>query len=175
MGYEFTPALTQVFVGQDEERTLIRIMGRATHKICPALKRFISERIRVGCIRFEIDLGACPSLDSTFLGLIAGVALQVRDSALGKGSVALWRVNAQCRHALVTLGIDRLVFASWQPVNSELSWEATLIPLAIPQVSRAEWANSIVENHQVLSSHDARNAARFMDVLSSLQRDLHHR
>ena len=54
---------------------VIRIEGRASFQNSASLQQFLSEMRRQGRSRFVMDFQACTSMDSTFLGVLAGAAL----------------------------------------------------------------------------------------------------
>ena len=61
-----TPA--QVHARVADGLVSIRIAGRATCRLGPALRDFVQRAGDDGLRRFEVDLGACEYMDSTFIG-----------------------------------------------------------------------------------------------------------
>src|SRR3954464_4465114 len=57
---------------------VVRIDGRASFMNSGGLKDFFTEMIRQGKRRFVMDFRLCASMDSTFLGVVAGAAIELR-------------------------------------------------------------------------------------------------
>src|SRR3954465_2211255 len=85
----------------------IRIEGRASFANSGSLKDFVAEMMRQGKSRFVIDFAACTSMDSTFLGVLAGVALGLRRQQ-PPGSLTLARVGERNLELIRNLGLHRL-------------------------------------------------------------------
>lgn len=144
----------------------VRIEGRASFANSGSLKDFIAEMIRQGKRRFVIDFAACTSMDSTFLGVLAGIALTLRrqDPA---GSLTLARVGERNLELIRNLGLHRLatVDAGSFPMNFSGGTQA----LDSQARSELESAKLVLEAHENLVNADATNAAKFQDVLAFLR------
>ncbi|HKB57390.1 MAG TPA: STAS domain-containing protein, partial [Lacunisphaera sp.] len=57
---------------------IVRIDGRASFTNSGGLKDFFNEMFKHGKKRFVVDFQLCTSMDSTFLGVLAGAALELR-------------------------------------------------------------------------------------------------
>ncbi|HEY9249325.1 MAG TPA: STAS domain-containing protein, partial [Rariglobus sp.] len=86
----------------------IRIEGRASFQNSACLNDFFSELIGQGKTRFMMDFLNCTSMDSTFLGVLAGVALQLRKQT-PSGSLVLCRMGARNLELVRNLGLHRLL------------------------------------------------------------------
>src|SRR5450756_2054307 len=71
---------------------VVRIEGRACFQNSACLKDFIAELVRQGKTRFVLDFQHCASMDSTFLGVLAGAAIELKKST-PTGSLVLARVG----------------------------------------------------------------------------------
>ena len=69
---------------------VVRIEGRASFLNSACLRDFVNQMLKAGKNRFVIDFLRCTSMDSTFLGVLAGFALELRKS---KGSLVLTRMG----------------------------------------------------------------------------------
>ena len=87
---------------------LVRIEGRACFQNSSSLKDFVSEMIRQGRRRFVFDFLKCASMDSTFLGVLAGSALELRKQQ-PPGSLVLARVGQRNSELIRNLGLHRLL------------------------------------------------------------------
>jgi hypothetical protein len=59
---------------------VVRIEGRASFLNSACLRDFVNQMLKSGKNRFVIDFLRCTSMDSTFLGVLAGFALELRKS-----------------------------------------------------------------------------------------------
>src|SRR3954469_4232932 len=71
---------------------VVRIDGRASFQNSTCLRDFITEMLARGKTRFVLDFQHCASMDSTFLGVLAGAAIELKKSAPG-GSIVVTRVG----------------------------------------------------------------------------------
>src|SRR5579871_806860 len=96
-----------IFVACANNSVLIRVVGRGTFQNGQPLRRFALEKIDEGCDEFFLDLGQCQTMDSTFLGVLAGIGLRLRqDKRLS--TVHIISISPRNEELLQTLGLDRL-------------------------------------------------------------------
>jgi len=159
-------AASVFLVNAGTDPVIVRIQGRACFTNSGGLKDFLAEMIRLGRSRFVLDFSACTGMDSTFLGILAGTALQLRRLA-PPGGLTLARVGERNLELIRNLGLHRLAVV-----------DAGAAPLAFPGADQAladrrrdelEQAKLVLEAHENLVETDAGNAARFQDVLSFLR------
>lgn len=145
---------------------VVRIEGRASFQNSACLKDFFGEMLRRGKTRFVVDFQRCASMDSTFLGVLAGAALELKK--LPAGSLVLSRVGARNLELIRNLGLHRLlVVDAGEPAKT---LEATgTTPLASCERSDVETARMVLEAHENLVSADEANRTRFQDVLAFLR------
>ena len=73
------PAAKSVFlVDAFSDPVVVRVSGRACFQNSACLRDFVTEILRQGKSRFVLDFEKCESMDSTFLGVLAGVALDLK-------------------------------------------------------------------------------------------------
>src|SRR5258708_7541753 len=87
---------------------VVRIEGRASFQNSPCLNDFMTAMLRQGKIRFVFDFTNCLSMDSTFLGVLAGAALELKKIA-PTGSLVLARVGQRNLELIRNLGLHRLL------------------------------------------------------------------
>lgn len=145
---------------------VVRIEGRASFANSGSLKDFVAEMIRQGKTRFVIDFAACTSMDSTFLGVVAGAALELRRQT-PPGTLTLARVGERNLELIRNLGLHRLaiVDAGAFPMDFKGGTQA----LDTKAKNEIESARLVLEAHENLVNADAANAARFQDVLAFLR------
>src|SRR6187399_2851390 len=56
----------------------LKIQGRATYLNCGPLNDFFTQIVKKNKANIMIDFEECTGMDSTFLGLLVGVALELR-------------------------------------------------------------------------------------------------
>lgn len=146
---------------------LIRIQGRACFQNSACLKDFVAEMLRQGKQRMVIDFQQCASMDSTFLGVLAGTALEMR-RLQPPGSLVLARMSPRNLELVRNLGLHRLLTVDAD--ESKLGFGRADKPLACTS-SRSELENArlVLDAHENLVAADASNQAKFQDVLAFLR------
>lgn len=146
---------------------VVRIEGRACFQNSASLRDFLSGMIRQGRRRIVLDFQHCASMDSTFLGVLAGAALQLRTAAPADGSLVLARVGQRNLELIRNLGLHRLLTVDAGGFN--LSFKAGDAPLPGAQRSELESARLVLEAHENLVTADEGNRSKFQDVLAFLK------
>ena len=144
----------------------IRIDGRASFQNSTCLNEFFSSMIARGSIRFVIDFSHCTSMDSTFLGVMAGVALQLRKHKPA-GSLVLCRLGERNLELVRNLGLHRLLTVDTETVAMNLA-SGTALPCQ-PDKDELESARMVLAAHENLVEADENNRAKFEDVLTFLK------
>ena len=160
------PAKPTFLVDAYADPVLVRIEGRASFANSGGLKDFFTEMTRQGKTHFVVDFQQCASMDSTFLGVLAGAAIELRRKA-PPGTLTLTRVGERNLELIRNLGLHRLttVDAGAFPMNFAGGAQA----LDNKAKTEIESARLVLEAHENLISADANNAAKFQDVLAFLR------
>ena len=158
----------QIFVRTFDEKVCIRVQGRATHLHAAPFQTFAREMLSQGHDAFEIDLGPCTSMDSTFLGVLVGLSIKLEKA--GRPKPCLFRASPTTYELFKTLGVERF-FELNGPGQLMNGAPVELQQLERPACTQAEWANTVINAHQLLVEVDDRNGPRFQDLLTSLKRD----
>ena len=162
-----------LFAGGAKRVVRIAVRGPGNFALGPLLKQFAALAIEEGCRRLVLDLRECSAVDSTFLGVMAGLA--GRMNRQGGSRMDVIRVSEKLRDTLSTLGLDRLMaLHSSAPDDLAFLPEGTdgLQPLRPkPPPGRGETRRTMIEAHESLSELSEANARRFKDVLEFLRRD----
>lgn len=161
------PAKPVFLVDAYADPVVVRIDGRASFLNSAALKDFFATMLGQGKTRFVVDFKGCASMDSTFLGVLAGAAIQLRRLD-PPGSLTLVRVGERNLELIRNLGLHRL--ATVDP-GGELAGGVVsgLDPKALGEV---ESARMVLEAHENLVAADPDNATKFQDVLAFLRNRL---
>lgn len=145
---------------------VIRVGGRACFQNSACMRDFVTEMLRQGRTRFVVDFMHCTSMDSTFLGVLAGIALELKKRP-GGGSIVLARMGPRNLELVRNLGLHRLltVDAGDVPMNFDQPQKA----LNCGPQTEVDQARLVLEAHENLVSADEANRAKFQDVLLFLK------
>ena len=162
----------------------VRILGRGTFQNGPPLYRFALEMIKRGHWQFIIDLGQCQGMDSTFLGMLAGIGLCLHEGGRN-GTVRITAISDRNMDLLQTLGLDRLFEVNARgsgranrPVPADAEFDklpGTDIAELPKQLDKYEAADLMLEAHDNLIQVDQRNAERFVDLTRFLREKIESR
>ena len=145
---------------------LIRIQGRASFANSGSLLEFIGEMIGQGRRRFVVDFSGCTGMDSTFLGVLAGLALDLRKSD-PKGTVVFCRLGDRNLELIRNLGLHRL--ATVDMGDDLIAPEGATESLESTKKDEVETARICLEAHENLVEVDQANQEKFQDVLVFLK------
>ena len=152
---------------------VVRIDGRACFQNSGCLRDFITGMIAQGKERFVIDFHHCTSIDSTFLGVLAGAALALRAATGGRGRLGLARVGQRNLELVRNLGLHRLMIVD----SGDFQMNFDKCDRALTQEQQDELASArmVLEAHESLVSVDESNRSKFQDVLSFLKNRVDHK
>lgn len=151
----------------------LKVGGRGSFKMGPALKEFASTAMeRHGCTRFVLDLGDCCGMDSTFMGVVAGLALRLRREK--SGEVAMINMTPKTLSLVQTLGLDRLINlvpAAAGATAGAAADAAAMASLDTHSASRLSSVQTMLDAHRELAALSPENEERFRDVIDYLSQD----
>jgi anti-sigma B factor antagonist len=157
-----------------EHTAFVKIPGRANFTSSVDFKTLVTELRAQGVDHYVLDLGECVTMDSTFLGVLAGIALRhvdgkQRDDA-EKLHLDLLNPNARIADLLDNLGVMNLFTITHQKNPCTAIFE----PLNNnhPEPTREEMSQTCLEAHQVLMKINPDNIPKFKDVTQFLAEDL---
>lgn len=153
-------------VDASSDPVAVRIDGRASFQNSSALNDFFKEVIASGKTRFVMDFAGCTSMDSTFLGVLAGLALQLRKQN-PPGSLVLCRLAARNLELVNNLGLHRLLTVDTQTTDLQVNPSAALE--VVPEKDEVASARMVLAAHENLVAADEANRAKFQDVLAFLK------
>ena len=157
----------------NEKQCCVRVQGRGSFKVSSNLKIFLENAVKEKRAReVLIDLRECIGMDSTFMGVLAGLA-----GRLGKSGVDFRLINLDKKnlHLLRTLGIDRVL--KYQMLDdaeapSVCSHAGDAMDLSEPEEDRLGTAETMLTAHQALADLNDENVGRFQNVISFLEQDV---
>jgi len=168
-----------ISVGCTDNRVYVRIVGRGTFQNSQALRRFALHEIDQGLQQFVVDLSHCQGMDSTFLGVLAGIGLRLRNQP-GPAAIHIVNISPRSLDLLHTLGLNRLFILSSiaPPPLSEADYhllpDTDLTQLAHP-VDKDETAELMIEAHDNLVRADECNAPKFRELIRFLREAIERR
>jgi anti-sigma B factor antagonist len=177
--------MSKILVARSADLGFVKVVGRGSFQNSGCLKAFYQQLLKEGVSRFVVDLDACTYLDSTFLGILLGLGLKLKEA--GNGLLHILNANPRNLELLRNLGLDRLIHIEGAgdlgggtgsngsgAVPSLLNGmkEEHMEEMPCPVPTRAEAAPTILEAHENLMEFDPRNVPKFKDVVEFLREDL---
>ncbi|HEY2343119.1 MAG TPA: STAS domain-containing protein [Chthoniobacteraceae bacterium] len=160
---------SSILVGTAAKTVWVRVEGKGSFLNSTGLKDFSTEMINRGYREFAVDLKACPVMDSTFMGTLAGIALRLRE--FGQGQLAVVNLNERNRNLLSNLGLDQLFRIGNSPAAPATTNATEALESGV--TDKVTQAQTMLEAHENCVTANPENAAKFKDVLDYLKQDLH--
>lgn len=166
---------SQILAATADQCTLVMVAGAATFRLAPAFKQATQAARLAGSALIVVDMAACDSMDSTFMGAIASFGFAFQKSASSR--FVLINLGANAAALLKGLGVDRILKiypAGTLPAGlSDLSALArNLRPVEVAAPGAHDLAALMYDAHETLARVDPENLQRFKDVLAFLREDL---
>ncbi len=161
------PAKPVYLVDAYGDPVVVRLEGRACHANSASLRDFFTQMVGQGKTRFVMDFQNCTSMDSTFLGVLAGAALELRKRQ-PPGSLVLCRLAHRNLELLRNLGLHRLLTVDAGEFPMDFGPDVTALNPA-PDRGELENARLVLAAHENLVATDPANQSKFQDVLAFLR------
>jgi anti-anti-sigma regulatory factor len=159
-----TPAQSSISVWVGEQVVWIKVLGWANLKISVDFKRLVQSLFEKGYEIFRLDLTACKLMDSTFLGVLAGLGQRL------PARIQLLNPNARIMDILANLGVEHLFEVQQDTSPGADEYHVTSITDFSP--SQTELARISLEAHQCLLRESPGNIPKFKEVTQFLEEDL---
>ncbi len=158
------PQQPTFLVSAHTDPVAIRIQGKANYLNCGNFRDFVDGMLAKGHSRFVFDLEACRGMDSTFLGILAGLAIELRDQQ-PNGTLLLCNLSSNISELLNNLGLDTLL-----SIDSDLCRNCDA-DTEFTQLNNQEIAEAreVLKAHENLIAANQDNEAQFEDVISFLR------
>jgi anti-sigma B factor antagonist len=162
-----SPIFTKLF----DSYIWIRPEGRGTFLESSIIKALVENSVENGVHNFVIDLEACPGMDSTFMGMLAGLGIGFRKSK--KGEISIVGTTEKTKSSLKELGLQYLMAIEptdgpWIEKIEEVRGDLVLLD----QKSEIDKEAHVLEAHEDLCIADEGNLNRFRTVLDMLGSDM---
>jgi len=165
-------AVPELSVCVEDKNAWVKIAGRACFNSSVDFKSLLNGLSQKGFSRFVIDLTDCPLMDSTFLGVLAGLGLKFDGAPNGEPHPIIELLNPKPRimDLLENLGASHL----FKVTNCQETANGHLEPVevAATHADRKEISRTCLEAHQTLMKINPANVSKFKDVTQFLAEDL---
>jgi anti-sigma B factor antagonist len=166
---------TTIFYGKFENYSLIRVVGKGSFLISSHVKECAEESLKFGENRIVIDLECCSGMDSTFMGMLAGLAIKLENKEGGR-RLEIAASGDKNRASLEDLGLDALLDIDL----SESIWRTEInsqrLTLSVWESGQSKTGKScavhVLESHKILSTSCDANAQKFEGVIQTLEKEL---
>ncbi|HPS03324.1 MAG TPA: hypothetical protein PLA90_17430 [Candidatus Sumerlaeota bacterium] len=157
-----------------DDVVVVRVIGRGDHRLSLALKTLGDQFKRPNYSpRFLFDIRDCTALDSTFMGILAALALHQKSSRQER--TVLVNANPTTERQLTTLGLNYLLDIRAGGANGILQTPVQFQNAETAATeSRFQQIVHMIEAHQTLVDISSGNEVLFRHVLDSLQESAEH-
>ncbi len=167
-------AQNAIFVGHYAGFIWIRAEGKGSFLQSPALKECAETLMSETHRSLVVDLEDCSGMDSTFMGTLAGLAINI--SKKFGGAVHVVAAGERNQRSLEDLGLDFLLKINepempWSDHLDEARSSLRACESSRPAAIRTR-AEHILDAHRKLSGLNEGNTRKFEGVLSVLQAEL---
>jgi len=152
-------------VAVESESAHVRVHGKGSFKNSPALKQFGVAMMERGCRRLVVEMDDCVGMDSTFMGVLAGLAILYRKN---EGDVALRNMSDKNCSLVETLGLSHLIRVE-KGEGANLRKKTSRLDLVADKRVLAE---TMLEAHETLAGAVPGNVTKFKDVLAYLRENV---
>lgn len=159
--------LDRIEVSRSQDVVLVRVIGLARLANAMIFEEFCADMIERHFKYFIIDLAQCRGMDSTFMGILVGLAQTTFENH--ETHVCLINASRYCRGQLETLGLEQIV-------------RIVDVPIQLPKVagfrledlpcSDEERLSIVQRAHENLVKLDQRNAKELGSFLATLKEEL---
>ena len=151
----------------------VKVEGKGSFLNSENLKEFAHEMLDRGYREFVVDLANCSTMDSTFMGTMARLALSLRE--LGSRHLHIVHCGSRNRQLLSGVGLDRIfdIEANGDSPPECSPLKQTLVARS-PEERKKTQTKTMLEAHETLCEIAPENTLRFKDVLDFLRQELHY-
>lgn len=157
-----------------EHTAFVKVAGRANFTASVPFRSLILELNDRGVSLFILDLSGCTTMDSTFLGVLAGLALRQEDLKQLNGTpeefaIELLNPSERITELLENLGVGHLFKVRQEEHPCTQIFETVA---ATSEISKLEQTRTCLEAHELLMKIDPRNVPKFKDVAQFMAEDV---
>lgn len=161
-----------MFVSILDRVVWVKVAGRANFTASVDFKALIHGLNREGFTRFVFDLSDCLTMDSTFLGVLAGFGAALSRPTLAPDGACVQLLNPSPRIADLIENLGIAQYFSTVRQGTPAAGEFQPVPAGGTAPSKEEISRTCLEAHQTLMELNPDNVAKFKDVAKFLAEDL---
>jgi anti-sigma B factor antagonist len=169
-----TCSSAKLLVFVSDKLACIKIQGRADFTSSIDFKTLLDELIHKQYLCFILDLTDCVLMDSTFLGVLTGFGLQLKDSHVNgvqRQGIELLNPNSRVSDLLENLGVIHLFHVVTGPAPESLQPASEQNAPSV-KPTREQVTRNCLEAHRILMAIDPANVSKFKEVALFLGEDL---
>ena len=148
------------------ENAFVRVFQKASFLNCAPLRSFFEECMVVGRRNYVVDFQECSSMDSTFLGILVGLAMKLRKFE-DDGRLTLINLQGRNLETVQNLGIHKIADVNPDDLSSD---DRDLDDLENKEDRDSVGSETICQAHKTLMELNERNSKMFCDVVNFLER-----
>ncbi len=149
------------------DRYTVKAIGRATFECVDPLRDLAKTLDTVKFKQIDIDLADCQGMDSTYMGVLAMMALRAKKI---NAEISIYNASELNRNSLFGLGLKRLFQFKDGPVTMEEQKSAESSDAS--PTDKITQATTVLEAHKTLMAVDQGNVEKFEKVVDFVQKDL---
>lgn len=163
------PKQPTFLVSAYSEPVVVRINGKANYMNCNNFREFMEKMVKDGKSRFALDFAECKGMDSTFLGILAGTALELRRQD-PPGVLLICNLSERNHELICNLGLQSLLSIDAElPEGKCPPCEDSAKEFSELENKEVSDARNVLNAHQNLVKADEGNASKFQDVIAFLK------
>lgn len=151
------------------ETLFVRVLGRGSFKVAAPLKQYIADICAKQPVQLiALDLKECIGMDSTFMGVLAGLSGRLKKTGQTLELINLSEKNA---NLLSTLGVAQILDFYSNDHGHDIPEQADE-SLPTDQATKKEMAETALQAHENLVQISEENKPRFKRVIELLREDV---
>ena len=151
-------------VGRAGSTVVVNVRGRGTLGNSHPLETCLTSALDAAAEDVVMDLAECTHLDSTFMGVMAGMSQRLQDA--GKGALRVANPSDSTLGTMRRVGLMRVVDLTDGAAPAP---EVAAMELAPTDLSKLDRGRHMLDAHRELSAMSDANAAEFGQLIHTLE------
>ena len=164
-----TKTASALCVAVVEHTAFIKVPGRANYASSIDLKNVVGELRQRGFAEFVLDLRECMTMDSTFLGVLAGLVLRNNHPEPSAPTIELLNPNSRVLDLIENLGVLSMFKVTNEDAPLTLCFEPANDHA---EPTKEEVTRNCLEAHRILMKVNPANIPKFKEVTQFMAEDL---
>ncbi|MFO8026107.1 MAG: STAS domain-containing protein [Opitutales bacterium] len=157
------PQQPTFLVSAYSDPVVIRVNGKANYLNCNSFREFVEQMLAEGRHHILVDFEDCRGMDSTFLGILTGTALELKKQTPA-GELRLCNLSERNQELIMNLGLQHVLKIAENGAGK--SKDHCFDRLENEEVSDAK---NVLRAHEHLAEADGGNMVKFQDVIAFLK------